>query len=181
MSGLGIARLTISAPRSSRSLSRPLSTKAGPAVTDPRFSTCRTDAGGAFRRCLETRRRLDRTSGQAHFAIINADRGLVGGPLPGEPIEQRGAPHQKDTPMQPENLASAPRCGARTRAGAPCRSPAVGGSERCRMRGGKGSGAPVGNRNRRKHGLRSRRIREIARYLRATRGGALARPPEEAL
>jgi hypothetical protein len=83
-------------------------------------------------------------------------------------------------PMQPENLAKAPRCGARTRVGAPCRSPAVGGSERCRMHGGRGSGAPAGNANRRKHGLRSRRIRAIARYLRATRGGILAGLPEEA-
>ncbi len=84
-------------------------------------------------------------------------------------------------PMQPENLASAPRCGAHTRSGAPCRSPAVGGSERCRMHGGMRSGAPLGNRNRLKHGVRSRKIRAIARYLRATRGGALARVPEDAI
>ena len=82
-------------------------------------------------------------------------------------------------PMQPENLAAAPRCGARTRAGGPCRSPAVGGSERCRMHGGR-AGAPLGNRNRLIHGLRSRKIRAIARYLRATSGGAPARLPDEA-
>ena len=80
-------------------------------------------------------------------------------------------------PMQPENLASALRCGARTRAGAPCRSPAVGGSARCRMHGGR-AGAPLGNSNRLKHGVRSREVRTIARYLRATRNGALARVPE---
>ena len=47
--------------------------------------------------------------------------------------------HKRNTaPM----LAS-PRCGARTRSGAPCRAPAVAGKKRCRMHGGaKGSGAP---------------------------------------
>ncbi len=83
-----------------------------------------------------------------------------------------------NNPMQPANLASAPRCGARTRAGTPCRSPTVGGSARCRMHGGK-AGAPLGNRNAHKHGLQSGRIRAIARYLRATQGGTLAMMPEE--
>ena len=52
--------------------------------------------------------------------------------------------HRRNTaPM----LAS-PRCGARTRSGSPCRSPAVNGKKRCRMHGGaKGSGAPRGNKN----------------------------------
>jgi hypothetical protein len=46
-----------------------------------------------------------------------------------------------------------PRCGARTRAGRPCRTPPVTGRARCRMHGGaKGSGAPRGNRNALKHG-----------------------------
>jgi hypothetical protein len=37
------------------------------------------------------------------------------------------------------------RCGARTRAGHACMSPAVGGMNRCRMHGGApGSGAPLG-------------------------------------
>ncbi|WP_425544816.1 HGGxSTG domain-containing protein [Erythrobacter ramosus] len=44
-------------------------------------------------------------------------------------------------------MASA-RCGAKTRSGTPCRSPAVREKERCRMHGGaKGSGAPIGNQN----------------------------------
>lgn len=47
-----------------------------------------------------------------------------------------------------------PRCGARTRAGGACRSPAVSGRRRCRMHGGaKGSGAPKGNGNALKTGL----------------------------
>ena len=57
--------------------------------------------------------------------------------------------HKRNTgPM----LAS-PRCGAKTRAGTPCRSPAVMGRRRCRMHGGaKGSGAPKGNQNALSHG-----------------------------
>ncbi len=53
-------------------------------------------------------------------------------------------------------MHAAPRCGARTRSGTSCRSPAIGGAERCRMHGGKGSGAPKGNQNARKHGRFSR-------------------------
>jgi uncharacterized protein YjcR len=61
--------------------------------------------------------------------------------------------HIRDTgPM----LAS-PRCGAKTRSGGACRSPAVSGRKRCRMHGGaRGSGAPKANRNARKHGLFTR-------------------------
>jgi hypothetical protein len=45
------------------------------------------------------------------------------------------------------------RCGAKTRSGGACRSPAVSGKKRCRMHGGApGSGAPRANRNARKHG-----------------------------
>lgn len=47
----------------------------------------------------------------------------------------------------------APRCGASTRSGKPCAAPAVAGAARCRMHGGKGSGAPKGNQNARTHGL----------------------------
>jgi len=58
----------------------------------------------------------------------------------------RGNPgtHPRNTgPM----MASA-RCGARTRAGTPCKSPAVAGKRRCRMHGGAhGSGGQPGNRN----------------------------------
>ena len=46
------------------------------------------------------------------------------------------------------------RCGAKTRSGDACRSPAVHGKQRCRMHGGApGSGAPMANQNARKHGL----------------------------
>jgi len=50
-----------------------------------------------------------------------------------------------------------PRCGARTRSGKPCRSPAVSGKRRCRMHGGAaGTGAPRGNTNALKHGRHTR-------------------------
>ena len=44
------------------------------------------------------------------------------------------------------------RCGAKTRSGKACMSPAVSGKSRCRMHGGAaGSGAPLGNKNALKH------------------------------
>ncbi|WP_338466250.1 HGGxSTG domain-containing protein [Novosphingobium sp. ZN18A2] len=56
-------------------------------------------------------------------------------------------------PRNTEPMLGSPRCGARTRSGAPCRAPAIAGATRCRMHGGKGSGAPRGNRNALRHGL----------------------------
>ena len=51
-------------------------------------------------------------------------------------------------------MLSSRRCGAKTRSGSPCKSPAVSGKKRCRMHGGApGSGAPRGNKNARKHGF----------------------------
>jgi uncharacterized protein YjcR len=51
-------------------------------------------------------------------------------------------------------MLASPRCGAKTRSGVSCRSPAVRGKRRCRMHGGAaGSGAPSGNQNARRHGL----------------------------
>ena len=61
-----------------------------------------------------------------------------------------------------------PRCGARTRGGAPCRAPAVGGKRRCRMHGGaRGSGAQPGNANALKHGFYSAAAKAERRALRA--------------
>jgi hypothetical protein len=54
-------------------------------------------------------------------------------------------------------MLASPRCGAKTRSGGACCSPAVHGRKRCRMHGGApGSGAPKANRNARKHGLFTR-------------------------
>ena len=54
-------------------------------------------------------------------------------------------------------MLASPRCGAKTRSGGACRSPAVHGRKRCRMHGGaQGSGAPRANRNARKNGVFTR-------------------------
>jgi hypothetical protein len=51
-------------------------------------------------------------------------------------------------------MLASPRCGAKTRCGDACRSPAVCGKKRCRMHGGApGSGAPKANQNARRLGL----------------------------
>jgi hypothetical protein len=62
---------------------------------------------------------------------------------------------QADILRRLSNLAKAPRCGARTRAGQPCKQAAVRGRARCRMHGGaQGSGGPRGDHNGNfKHGL----------------------------
>jgi uncharacterized protein YjcR len=65
-------------------------------------------------------------------------------------------------------MLSSQRCGAKTRSGKPCMSPAVRGKKRCRMHGGApGSGAPRGNKNALKHGLYSREAIEERRQLSA--------------
>ena len=73
-------------------------------------------------------------------------------------------------------MLSSRRCGARTRSGKPCASPAVSGKKRCRMHGGAyGSGAPAGNKNALKHGLytreaiaQRRQLRQLIRQARNT-------------
>ncbi|OPY98534.1 hypothetical protein A5906_30905 [Bradyrhizobium sacchari] len=58
------------------------------------------------------------------------------------------------------------RCGARTRSGEACRSPAAHGKARCRMHGGvPGCGAPLRNRNARKHGLFAREAIDERRQI----------------
>ncbi|MGB0555140.1 MAG: HGGxSTG domain-containing protein [Alphaproteobacteria bacterium] len=49
-------------------------------------------------------------------------------------------------------MATALRCGARTRKGIPCCIPALRGGRRCRMHGGSASGPSTANRNVWKHG-----------------------------
>jgi glucans biosynthesis protein len=54
-------------------------------------------------------------------------------------------------------MHAAPRCGAKTRSGKSCMSPAARGKNRCRMHGGgAGTGAPKGNRNAFRTGLHTR-------------------------
>ena len=79
-----------------------------------------------------------------------------------------------DHPRDTGAMLSSPRCGARTRSGRPCMSPAVNGNRRCRMHGGAiGSGAPRGNKNALKIGLytqkalkRRQRMNDILRQAR---------------
>jgi len=80
----------------------------------------------------------------------------------------QGATHQADIERRLANLAKAPRCGARTRAGHACKQAAVSGRAKCRMHGGaKGSGGPPAERNGNfKHGLWTRANVEIRRTIR---------------
>jgi hypothetical protein len=65
------------------------------------------------------------------------------------------------------------RCGAKTRCGGPCCSPAVNGRPCCRMHGGaQGSGAPRSNGNARKHGLFTREAIAERKQIQALLGEA---------
>lgn len=46
-----------------------------------------------------------------------------------------------------DQLSGAPRCGAKTRRGTACRCPAMRDRKRCRLHGGKSTGAPHGAAN----------------------------------
>ncbi|WP_283815736.1 HGGxSTG domain-containing protein [Bradyrhizobium sp. AUGA SZCCT0176] len=69
-------------------------------------------------------------------------------------------------------MRQAKRCGARTRRGQPCQSPAMP-NGRCRMHGGPSPGAPKGNCNALKHGRYTAeaiaRRREVSGLIRAAR------------
>ena len=56
------------------------------------------------------------------------------------------------------------RCGAKTRKGTPCLNWAMP-NGRCRLHGGKSTGAPKGNQNAFKHGMRSRAYTEQRKAL----------------
>jgi glucans biosynthesis protein len=64
-------------------------------------------------------------------------------------------------------MLSSLRCGAKTRMGTRCRSPAISGKKRCRMHGGAhGSGAPKGNQNALKNGNYTREALQTRAFLR---------------
>ena len=70
-------------------------------------------------------------------------------------------------------MLASPRCGAKTRSGGACRSPAGHGRKRCRMHGGtQGSGAPKANRNACKHGRFTRDAIAERRQIQALLGEA---------
>jgi uncharacterized protein YjcR len=73
---------------------------------------------------------------------------------------------ERSRPPNVETMLSSARCGAKTRSGKPCMSPAVRGKKRCRMHGGApGSGAPLGNKNALKHGHFTREAIEARRAV----------------
>jgi glucans biosynthesis protein len=73
-----------------------------------------------------------------------------------------------DHPRNTGPMLDSRRCGAKSRSGKPCRSPAVAGKKRCRMHGGAaGSGAPRGNKNAFKHGRYTREAIAERQQLRA--------------
>ncbi len=72
---------------------------------------------------------------------------------------------------QPLPMHQSPRCGAKTRGSFLCRAPAMP-NGRCRMHGGKSTGAPTGNQNARKHGHYGQKAIEERRELRALIQGA---------
>jgi uncharacterized protein YjcR len=66
------------------------------------------------------------------------------------------------------SMLASQRCGAKTRKGGSCKSPAVHGKKRCRMHGGaSGSGAPKENKNALKHGFFTKDAIEERKHLRA--------------
>lgn len=62
---------------------------------------------------------------------------------------------------------NAPRCGASTKRyqGRPCRSPAIRGKKRCRIHGGKGCGAQIGNTSALKHGLTTATMKHFRKTI----------------
>ena len=74
--------------------------------------------------------------------------------------------------MQKLPMHLSPRCGAKTRSGKPCQSPGMM-NGRCRMHGGKSTGAPKGNKNALKYGLYSKEAidgrREVSALLKQMR------------
>jgi hypothetical protein len=93
---------------------------------------------------------------------------------------------QADIARRLANLAKAARCGAKTRAGQPCRQASVTDRSRCRMHGGaRGSGGPQGDRNGNfRTGLHTREAKGIRKAVRAKVRGLkslvqAARPPRQ--
>src|SRR5271165_1331735 len=101
--------------------------------------------------------------------MSNIILGRTARPVP--TTDARSLMHREKLPMN-----QATRCGARSRSGKPCQSPAVRGKRRCRMHGGAaGSGAPIGNTNALRHGhytaeaiARRGQLSELIRMARAT-------------
>ncbi len=70
----------------------------------------------------------------------------------------------EEQPHVKYKFLTSPRCGAKTRKGTPCKSPAMP-NGRCRMHGGKSPGPPKGNQNAFKHGYYTKEAIEQRRYV----------------
>jgi len=72
----------------------------------------------------------------------------------------------EDQPDVCNPFKDVPKCGARSkRTGKPCQQPAMA-NGRCRLHGGKSTGAPKGNKNALKHGFYTREAIIQRRYTR---------------
>lgn len=85
--------------------------------------------------------------------------------------------------MENHPMNQAPRCLAKNRRGTPCQAPAMVGKRRCRLHGGKSTGAPKGSQNALKHGrytaeaIEARRaMSELLRQCRETMGSIMSLP-----
>jgi hypothetical protein len=74
-----------------------------------------------------------------HPSPIRRPTAARGPPARPNPRHPTASPTERKHRGNP-NLGLAPRCGARTRAGCPCRAPAIRGKLRCRMHGGRSTG-----------------------------------------
>ena len=73
-------------------------------------------------------------------------------------------------PMQAEDFVfypfmNATQCGAKTRSGTICQSPAVRDRRRCRMHGGTNKGAPLGNSNALKNGFSTKEVKQLKKAV----------------
>ena len=93
------------------------------------------------------------SGGTSNSIILVGEMSELGHLRPKRSINQ-GSAGMSDHARNTEAMLASRRCGAKTRSGGACRSPAVRGKKRCRLHGGApGSGAPRRNQNARKHGL----------------------------
>ena len=94
--------------------------------------------------------------------------------------ENEGQPHEKrwwgclKNDNHPGDFAKAPRCGARTKRGIPCRAPAMK-NGRCRLHGGKSTGPRTREglermrQSKLKHGRYSKAMKVANKYLKTCR------------
>jgi len=83
-------------------------------------------------------------------------------PLPYDENRKTTQPHapNKQEATPPTKLTGSPMCGAHARqTGKPCQQPAMRGSKRCRLHGGKSTGRPIN------HGLRAKAFKQHIKRL----------------